>query len=172
MGFKSGKLRFILRLWNLLVSLTQLAFILVVGGAAFYLVRFANSRSQLAVYLFLGLLFIVGGYFGLDNLKAKPRPVKSPKLKGVTERPAGAQGYLQQGVTCLEERNFAGALKAFNRQLNQTPNHADAWHYKGKVLTQMGRADEASECYYKYYQLSGQLSAAKISKEGKKTARS
>ena len=144
--------------WNILISLLQLVFLAAVGGFAYYLAISSNSRSHFFGYLLAGSALIAGGVTALQTLKARVAPAKNQK-KGIPT-PAGSQGHLQQGITFLEQGNYKAALSSFNKQLNQTPQNSETWLYKGKALTQLGRSPEASECYYRYYQLSGQLQAA------------
>jgi len=153
-----GKLSPGMMLWNMLISMLQLVFLAAVGGFAYYLAISSNSRSHFLAYLLAGLALIAGGVTALQTLKARVAPANTLKTSRAT--PAGSQGHLQQGIAYLKQGNNQAALSSFNKQLNQTPQNSETWLYKGKALTQMGRSAEASECYYQYYQLSGQLQAA------------
>jgi len=71
--------------------------------------------------------------------------------------PGGVAGLFARGIADQEKENDYDALKSFNRILELDPNYADAWLHKGQVLQRMGRAQEASDAFFQYYNLSGQI---------------
>ncbi|MHC5934538.1 McrB family protein [Nostoc sp.] len=58
-----------------------------------------------------------------------------------------AKYYCQQGVKKYQEENYQDAIKQFDFALEEAPNLADAYRYRGKVKAELGYTDEAISDY-------------------------
>lgn len=88
-------------------------------------------------------------HFGLvRNKAALARKVMFYRDLGrqkLAEMPKNAQAHLELGILELENfRNFAGALKLFQRACELNPRFGVAWYFAGKTQFQLGRYADAA----------------------------
>ncbi|MCJ2562593.1 MAG: lamin tail domain-containing protein [Candidatus Thermoplasmatota archaeon] len=75
--------------------------------------------------------------------EAKEAPEKTEDVPE-TESP---QLWFDLGTRLLLQGEPERALKCFNKILNSDPSHVGAWASKANTLKELGRTDEATECY-------------------------
>jgi tetratricopeptide (TPR) repeat protein len=62
--------------------------------------------------------------------------------------PKNAKAWYNCGLTLLRLGEYYDlALWCFDRTLNLNPRHAEAWNYKGKILSNTGKALDGLMCY-------------------------
>lgn len=61
--------------------------------------------------------------------------------------------WFDNGVTLLEEKEYAQALDCFQKAIDLQPHFVPAWVYKGISLEQLQRYDEAIDCYTQAIQI-------------------
>jgi tetratricopeptide (TPR) repeat protein len=64
---------------------------------------------------------------------------RDPKLQ--------AQSYVDQGLDASDDGNVEMALQYLDRALALDPQHAQAWYCKASLLGDLGKLEEAIECY-------------------------
>ncbi|WP_292460377.1 tetratricopeptide repeat protein [Methanothermococcus sp.] len=57
--------------------------------------------------------------------------------------------FVKKGIAAGNNGNHEAALKYFNRAIEIKPTYIDAWFYKTLALRNLGRYDEALECFKK-----------------------
>jgi len=100
-------------------------------------------------------LWIINSFF--NNLKKSSGEKDIMQATFTRQALPGADNPMARGLELQKGGNYFDALKAFNQALGQDPQNAEAWLHKGQVLKALEREDEASEAFFKYYDLSGQI---------------
>ncbi len=67
--------------------------------------------------------------------------------------PNAAKFIFQQGVRCLESRDFEAAVALFDDAVKLTPNHADAWACRALALGHLKRYAESIDSFDKAVEL-------------------
>ena len=65
----------------------------------------------------------------------------------------GTDSFLNQGNDLLKNKNYSGALNAFNQEIESNPQNVDAWSGKGYVLYVLDRDTEAFDALEKALEL-------------------
>ncbi|MEJ5260622.1 MAG: tetratricopeptide repeat protein [Anaerohalosphaeraceae bacterium] len=68
-------------------------------------------------------------------------------LKEIRREPGNLEVILDFGIFLLQQGDIEAAKEKFNRLLELEPEYAPAWFYKGELVLNLGRPEEAIEYY-------------------------
>jgi len=121
--------------------------------------RFANLPFYLADSAFTKVKVVEAGRSGITGLIVKPYDIETLKVKikdmsqatGV-HVPSEAEISLEEGMKLIEEEDHEGALKVFEKLLNEGES-AEVYYNIGYVKTAQGQYQEGIEAFRKATQL-------------------